>query len=222
MDWQDIFWNIFISLVASSFFWFLSFKLSFTRVIFASVLEKSADPLEKGAYRYRFRMANIGMRDLIEVTVVAKLSITCETLNRIAFLDIGGSGETGFVTVLGGGAPYRKNHFKCTRTLTVSPAESMFQEFSKTFYPCQLQKLAKDRKLRLDDIFEEFGDRATVQIFVYGNDKSTGARKMFTSPKYTVEDVTEGRFCGGKEIKFSGFESGKAKQAKLSRMTVRE
>ena len=84
---KDIFLNIFISLFSAWFFWILTFKISRTNIIFADQLIKS-DRIKKGGYRFKF--ANIGYRDLTEVTVAAKLRIKGTNSNQVVPLDVSG------------------------------------------------------------------------------------------------------------------------------------
>ena len=45
MNWSDVVLNILLSITASFYFWFLTFKISFTKVIFANSLAKADNTL---------------------------------------------------------------------------------------------------------------------------------------------------------------------------------
>lgn len=207
MNWKDIIFNILISITASFFFWLLTFKLSFVKIIYANCLVKSENTLTsvKKPYGYRFRVANIGIRDLVEITIVAKLIIKDTTRSHICELDISNSGTDIFVTDFPGIISYKIKGCSNIKTLTLYPSDSMRNELSKKLYPKKIRKLAKKRKIQFKDIFDEYGENASIRVYLYGNDKTTGARKMFKSQSYTLKDIKEGEFYGSKEVHFSIF-----------------
>lgn len=214
MNWKEIFFNIFISFTASLFFWLLTFKLSFTKIIFAHNLVKSENALSNNtkSYGYKFRIANIGLRDLIEISIIAKLAIKGGTHDYICFLNIDNCGLQSFVTAL----PSINKKRSSIRTFAIYPTQRLQNELSKKNYPDKIRKRAKKGKIRLSDIFMEFGENATITIYVYGNDKITGARKMFESKHYSVDNISNGYFYGSKEIALSFLNSTKKKRDKIS------
>ena len=220
MSWNEIIYNILLSITASFFFWIFTFKISFTKVIFDKRLVKADNTLTdvKKSYGYRLRFANVGFRDLIELTMVVKLVINDPTCNHICFLDISNSGQQNFMTALPSIITYKIKKLSNIRTLTIYPSDSMQHELSKKKYPPKIRKLSRKGKLQFRDIFEEYGDNVTITIYVYGNDKTTGARKMFESKHYTMHDIEEGDFYGSKEIKIPIFSRKKVKIDKLSKI----
>ncbi len=77
--------SILTSIIASLIFWFFSFKISRTKVIFSDKLIKS-DAIKPGGYR--IKIANVGKRDLIEITMVAKLKIKVNNSTQVFFLTL--------------------------------------------------------------------------------------------------------------------------------------
>lgn len=220
MSWHDVVLSVLLSIVASYIFWILTFKVSFAKVIFSNNLVKSDftyDGIQK-FYGYRFRIANIGYRDLIELNIVAKLSIKNDKSKHICFLDISNLGEQYFVTSLAGFKSRKKLKESFLLTLTLYPSESMQHELTKIIYPKEIRKRAKKGKIELQDIFKKYENNFGIKIYVYGNDAITGARKMFTSKEYTIYDIEEGDFCKLKEINYSIFDRIKVKQEKISQV----
>ena len=220
MSWCDILLSICLSIIASFIFWVLTFKISFTKVIFSKNLVKSDFSIDRihKSYGYRFRIANIGYRDLIELNIVAKLLIKNDKSKHICFLDISNLGEQYFVTSLAGFKSRRKRKESFLLTLTLYPSESMQHELTKKMYPKKIRKRAKKGKVKFQDIFRRYENNVIIKIYVYGNDAVTGARKMFVSKEYTMYDIEEGDFYKLKEINYSIFDRIKVKQDKISQV----
>lgn len=69
---------------------------------------------------------------------------------------------------------------------------------------------------KIKDIFDEYREDASIRVYLYGNDKTTGTRKMFKSQSYTLKDIKEGEFYGSKEIHLSIFNCTKTKRNIIS------
>lgn len=220
MNGSDIALNILLSITASFFFWVATFKVSFTKVIFSKYLAKPDDTLTdvRKSYGYRIRIANVGIRALIEVTMVAKLIIKDSACNYVFFLDISNSGKQNFMTFLPNFLTYKFKKRSNMRTVTCYPSETMMHELSKKKYPKKIRKLARKGNIQFKDIFDEYGKNVTIRVYVYGNDKTTGARKMFESQAYTMDNIEEGDFYGSKEIHIPFFCSTRVKREKISQI----
>ena len=48
---------------------------------------------------------------------------------------------------------------------------------------------AENRELALEDILEEYGEKVKITVYVFGNDRVTGTRKMFSSKEYQRKDI---------------------------------
>lgn len=214
VNWYNLIENILISLFSASLFWLLTFKCSLTDVTFSQKLEKSKSALGLPYHRYRVRIGNFGFRDLIEVSVVARLTIKVGDSSCVSNLAIG---NQGFLPILRH-YPIFSYNTSWIHTLTISPAESTRRELSKRFYTKRIQKLAKKGKISLDDIFAEYGDKVSIRVYLYGNDRATGARRLFISPVYTKDRLGEGRFSNTRNIRFSPFDSREVKEEKISQI----
>ena len=136
MNLNDLVLNIVLSITASFIFWLLTFKISFTKIIFSKSLAQTQDsriyPGKVCGYRVRF--ANIGYRDLFELTMLVKLVIADGTRDHILIPDISSSGKQHFITFLPGKITYKKSNKSNKsnmRTVTFYPSEDMQQELSK-------------------------------------------------------------------------------------------
>ncbi len=220
MNWSSVILNIFLSFVASFFFWILTFKISFTKIIFSEKLVKSKNSLtdNRKSYGYRVRFANIGLRDLMEITMIAKLVIKTDIRDLVYFLDISNFGEQYFIPFLPGVLTNKIEKQSSLRTLTLYPSETMQHELCKRMYTERIRKLAKKKKIQFEDLFNEFGENITIIIYIYGNDMSTGTRKIFKSQQYTMKDIEDGTFYGSKEISMPIFRSKKIKRELISKI----
>ncbi|MCL2222098.1 MAG: hypothetical protein FWC20_07725 [Oscillospiraceae bacterium] len=192
--------NIFISvalgivssIIASSIFWLLAFKVTRTKVKFYENLEKSKNTGEyPGDFRYRVKVMNIGIRDFIEVEFICRLTIKRKNgVQNYTYLGVGNADK---IPVLKG----RKNRCKkCDKkstkgahTLTLYCTSVTNREFSKKFYAESVKEKAGAEELSLDDILNEYFDTATITIYAYGYDAVTGARKMYVSQPYKFDDI---------------------------------
>lgn len=102
--------------------------------------------------------------------------------------------------------------------MTLYPSESMQDELTKKKFPKKIRKLAKKKKVQFKDLFDEYGEAVSIVVYVYGNDRTTGRRKMFDSQQYTMFDIEEGDFYGIKELNIPILGSKKVKQEKISQI----
>lgn len=121
MDWNEVLLNILLSIISAGIFWCISFKISRTKIIFSDKLIKS-NAIKPGGYR--IKIANVGKRDLIEITMVAKLKIRVNNGTQDFFLDISGTGTQSFITILAGMKSYKKEGRSNFRILTLFSSKS--------------------------------------------------------------------------------------------------
>ena len=68
------------------------------------------------------------------------------------------------------------------------------KELSQNQYPDDIRQKAIDGGITLENLFNYYSEAAGIQIYICGTDSLTGARKTYTSPYYTKNDVIEGAF----------------------------
>lgn len=200
-----------ISFFAAWVFWILTFKYSSINIVFSDKLEKRMcdriDGNEGQAFTYRIRLSNVGSRDLIEASIIAKVTTTRED-GRVYATHFQVGDECVQPVI-----PRRKKDREIRRDKDYYPSESQmdvpknykvryytlhmwdvaYKEFSKEEYTSQIRDKAKAKTLVIDDIFEAYPD-AKMIIYLFGNDSVTGARRKFESKEYCKEDIVEGRF----------------------------
>ena len=195
-----------VSLVAASFFWWLSFKYTNIEIVFSDILEKRKDVRvgKENQYRYRIRISNVGRRDLFEVYLIAKLTVkTYDGRTNTTYFPVG---EKSVIPVLVKKNNRKKRNeykegYKKTgiwkRNIVYSYGlyinEIAYNEYSKNFYEKSVIEKARKKTLVMDDIFQMYPE-SLLTIFVFGNDSVTGAKRKYESKTYTGKDVMEGRF----------------------------
>lgn len=68
-------------------------------------------------------------------------------------------------------------------------------------------KAAKNKKLTLTDVFNEYHKSMKITVLVFGIDSSTGVRRFFKSHSYGHKDVVEGKYhyCSLEEKRYSEY-----------------
>lgn len=186
--------GVLCSIVAAWIFWYFSFKRSNVNIKFADQIEKSPNAFGNKGYRYRIKLINIGRENLIEVSFFAKLFIKRKRIKNSCYLRFG---YRDFTPILYGRKWQNKKknrNIGFSWTIELGMSEETFLEFSKKFYPKEIRAAAAKRTLTLDDILNTFQDDVQIAIYAFGYDSVTGARKMFTSKRYTIKDISEGAY----------------------------
>lgn len=189
----EIMGNVGISIVASAFFWYFSFVITGAKIIFSGTIEKQRSNSKQGECSYRIRLTNYGARDFTEVTLITKILITTHSeTKRSTYL---ATGDDQTIPIMGGWRSRTKERYMYyTYFPGLYMCDKTFKEFEHEKYTDEIRKKAKEKTLTLSDIFEEYGENVELTVYIFGNDAVTGARKMFTSKRYTLKDVEEGRF----------------------------
>lgn len=210
----SVIYDILMSMLTAFFFWLATFVISGNRLIMSDVIEKSlVEKQEDEEAIYRLRIMNIGIRDMMEVSYSAKFIIREETTSRTTYLYMG---DVDTVPILKGWDGKKKNKFTA-----YIPGfyirDTALREFSKSHYPEAIREAAKRGKLTLHQLLAEYGDRASITVYVSGNDRLTGARKTFVSKEYTKNDFIEGKYktWGGPRRRTLSFLQSKKEMTKL-------
>ena len=192
---ESVLLGIISSIFASSIFWWFSFHRTKTKVEFPQAIEKSKNTGEyPGKNRYRIKIINSGIRDLIEVTFLAKLSIKRSNDHSRNYTYIGLGNENQLPIMYGKRSQKKRAGINLANKLTFFPIQTTCNEFQKSIYPSFLRNKAQNNTLSLDDIFDNYRDSFELKVYVFGNDALTGARKLFISPTYTLDNIKTGKY----------------------------
>lgn len=195
-----------ISFFSAWVFWILTFKYSNINIIFSDKLEKRRHARDGGGHEilYRVRLVNNGRRDLIEVSLVAKVSMTMENGKTYAtHFPVGDECINPIIRRRKSDREAENDNEYCATNNVLKNYkihyyglyvnDIAYKEFAKEEYKSQIREKAKAKTLVVDDIFEAYPD-ARIVVYVFGNDSVTGARRKFESPEYRKENIMEGRF----------------------------
>ena len=183
--------GVFSSLIASCVFWYYSFKKVRAKIHFTDYVQISDNTTGgyPGTYRCRLKLANMGKYDFFDVSITAKVMVGLNT----TYIGV----NKPYVNVLNGTKMQKKYPDKTfMHFLRFYINEQSMTEYSKKIYYSSIRKKAKNKRLSLYDIINAYPN-ATLQVFIMGNDKVTGARKLFISKRYTKTHFARGRFRKG-------------------------
>lgn len=175
---------------ASFFAWWISITRFVPKVNFADKIAKMKTNENLSGIRYRFKFENAGLRNIIDLEIIVRLRIKGlrENLpenNEIVYLSTS-SLEYKKVAIL---RPVKKNNKRAVLEIKVYDCSY----FEKNIFTEKIQKLAKEKKLTLEDIFSSY-ENVDLQILILGYDSFSGVRKYFESKLYTKADISLGTF----------------------------
>lgn len=145
-------------------------------------------------FGYRIKLENRGRRSVIDLELIVRLRINWPpdylpstwTIFNVPLSESGG--DTYRIPRI---LPVSKGkHVRTTVRLHINDIDE-FRD--KPFYPEPIRFKAKERALLLEDILS-LGPQPTLQVLAFGYDEFSGARKLFVSKLYTMNDIKEGLF----------------------------
>jgi len=187
-----------VAVVTNIFSWWILARYLVPSIDFSHSISKRPRVKTKrdaAPFGYWVKMENRGRRSVIDLELIVRLRINWPS-------DYLPNTWTTFNVPLSesGGDTYR-----IPRILPVSKGKHVrhnirlfvndLNEFrDKPFYPRHIKLKAKKRALLLEDIMS-LGPTPTLQVLAFGYDEFSGARKLFMSNLYTLDDIKEGLFC---------------------------
>jgi len=196
MDLTDFFIGIVVGVATNIFSWWILFHGIVPKVRFSPYISKT--PFTQtghdiSSYRYRVKYENAGGRAIIDLEVMARLSIKglgpYETSWHMFLVPLNPDGELSFRTprLL----PKRKN--LSTGHINRFHINSAVEHLDRPPYPDNIREKARLGTLQLEDLLN-LGSEAFLEVQAFGYDEFSGARKLFISKPYTARDIREGPF----------------------------
>jgi hypothetical protein len=193
-------WELVVGLVfgiISSFiawgilFHYLVPELQFAPEISKVGLKKGED--DESGYRYRFRIENAGRRDIIDIELIARVSIKGirkENTWNTVHVPLSSDGSSSYrIPIL---RPAKRGKVGQRKTIRLYPnSTNMLQ--GQSIFPKELRDQAKDGTLLLDNLLR-LGSDAKLEVVAFCYDSFSGTRKLFISNPYTIKDIREGGF----------------------------
>lgn len=151
-------------------------------------------PQDKSSYGYWIKIENGGRRSVIDVEIMVRLRINwpSDYMSNVwdtIYVPLSERGEIVYRFPIIYPVKSKNGHRPSLR-LHINNIDR-FRE--KPYYPKEMKYKASRRKLLLEDILN-LGPNPTLEIVAFGFDEFSGARKVFLSTRYTVDDIKEGVF----------------------------
>ena len=180
---------LFLGIIASLIAWWILFHRLSPQLRFSDNISKITANDEPNGHAYRVKFENSGRRNIIDLTITARLRIW--GLGRMNPQNI----ETTCLPLsLEGEYPSIRPKRKTGESHLVRiRLTGKGHEFEREVYPKVIREKAKNGSLALEDVLS-IGDCATIQVTALGSDSFSGSRKAFFSTEYTKENIVAKRF----------------------------
>ncbi len=176
-----------LSGIASSYFiWWIISKFFVPDIKFSPTLSKIDTSNENYKHKYRFKFKNSGIRNIIDIEIFAIMKVQGLRADRPNNSDIF------HIPLFHNKVPYLEYGKSRTFTLILNKAN----DFDVSYIPNALREKLKNNTITLEDIYD-IRENVFLQIHIFGYDEFSGSRKLFTSKKYTKEDIKFGFFMKG-------------------------
>lgn len=187
--------GVLVGLATNLVSWWILAHYIVPRIEFSQALGKlhsDKNEYDRCGFRYRVKLRNGGRRGIIDVELAATLRIEgLSKSNNIEVVPIPWNSDgdkKSNITRL----PPVKPGIKAARVLRLY-INCVDQFRTRSLYPDAFRKKSEERTLTLEDILG-LGSKAWLQIAAFGYDEFSGARKLFVSKSYNLQDIRTGRF----------------------------
>lgn len=160
---------------------------------FISKSEYSKIGHDKSGWRYSVKFENSGRRTIIDLEVVARLSIPNLVPNKkrthVFLVPLNPDGNLSFrwPESLPLGKTDKSRH------LSRFYINSAVEHLDRPPYPDNIRKKARLGTLTLEELLG-LDQEAKLKVYAFGYDKFSGTRKLFVSHPYGIEDIKKGSF----------------------------
>lgn len=181
--------------VSSFLVWLLLTRIMVPRIRFSQAISKmpiSRTKEDKSGIRYRFKIENAGRRDAIDVEIIARLSVRgrrSKTWNYL-YIPLSPDGDNSYrIPRL---LPARKNKAGRRKIMFLyTNSRDTLRDWSA--FPKELRIKSRTKRLLLEELMRA-GDKSKIEIHAFAYDAFSGARKLFDSKAYTLDDIRGGPF----------------------------
>jgi len=181
------FLGIITGILSSLVTWWLLFHGLVPRIKFSEFISKLPLTENPSKFKYRFKFENVGPRALIDAQIQARLSIKglqFENSWTVFKLTFNSSGEKKAEIPLISSKHNRVLRFYINSVQGIKESKLL---------PEEIRLKASNGSILLEDLLI-LGSSASMTGYVFGYDTFSGARKLFISKKYRINDIRIGRF----------------------------
>jgi len=192
--WHQLLSGLLGGIVASLMAWALVFKVFIPRVEFSDHIGKSKtrSRVDGSEWEYRVKIANVGRRPVVDVTILARLVFPNALPGRTSTLGLALSGFGHEALKVACLYPSKRGQSGNRRLLHLSLRGRLdYLKVHDAFE--RVRDRVTQGVVTVEDLLQEFSG-SYLQISVFGSDGWSGARRAVTSKRYAVADVRRGVF----------------------------
>lgn len=163
-----------LGVISSAIVWLAVTHLIVPSIAFFPDITRTVSDETPSGYKYRVRFQNRGHRAILDLELFACLRIQGLAINEPS------TWRAIYIPVDDPRIPRVLSHRKSGKRLAVQLLVHSLSDSARACLPAELQTKTKDGTLRLEDIMA-VGKNARLQVFAFGYDSFSGARKVFES-----------------------------------------
>jgi hypothetical protein len=167
---------------ASYLLWYYLNKIKVPVIEFKPSIFKSPTAENLCGWKYRAKFRNEGGRAALDLEIVAKLRI------RGLYPSRPERWHAIYVPIEDPRIPKVDSNRKTRKVLSVLLLPNDISESARSILPENLQEKCNLGTLCLEDLLSS-GSESKLQIFAFGYDEFSGARKLFESPEYFIDQI---------------------------------
>jgi hypothetical protein len=176
-----------IGIACSIIAWWILFHKVVPQISFSDGISKTRLQDSDPGFCYRIKFENTGRRDIIDIQIHAYL--------RIVGLRSGKASGIKTSIEIFTSKEYVPKMRKNGKGFIVRLYPERTESFERRAYPEHIKLKYREKSLTLEDIFS-LGYEAKLKVIVLGYDSFSGARRIFESKLYGIDDIKEGHFKG--------------------------
>lgn len=169
--------GFFFGILASVLAWYIVSKIFVPRIKISPKISKIPDSTN-GNYKYRIKIYNAGCRAAFEFSIVAE----------IRFKKKDGTANIQLMRIGINSVPLAFLDSKKGRTMNLK-TESIPEHHQRHLSDELKNRIQSGERVSLEEILTYLGPDSYVRVYVMCNDGTSGARKYFVSPDYSIADI---------------------------------
>ena len=185
MDMLALFLGVPLGILASFAAWWIVTHWLVPAVEFSPHISRNEYSGNASGINHRVKFRNIGKREIIDLEVFAELRI--KGLNS----SLPGIVEIARLVIDDARMPFLK--VEGTKIISLMP--ELTERFDRPVYGDSIIKKRSQGMLTLEDLLS-LNQAAVLVIYVFGYDRWSGARKLYTSIPYILSDIRTWRWNG--------------------------
>ncbi len=176
--------GLLIGFLASMAVWYVLFQRIVPSLEFFPAIYKTRTEETLSGYKYRIRFRNNGRREVLDLELFAKLRILGLSPKEPT------SWRAIYIPIDDPRIPRVASQRGTKKRISFRLLVTQINEAAKAGLPPEIRVKCDAKTVLLEDLMA-LGKRSTLEIFGFGYDSFSSARKIFESPVYTIADIEE-------------------------------